>query len=74
MAERGRLFASLPAGGRMVAVFTAPERVEALTDEAKLQAFMESSRWSAEDVTSASEQVSQMIFDRLWSLHYRKTW
>ena len=33
MAERGRLFASLPAGGRMVAVFTAPERVEALTDE-----------------------------------------
>ncbi|OBK68095.1 polyketide synthase [Mycobacterium colombiense] len=33
MAERGRLFGSLPAGGRMVAVFTAAERVEALTDE-----------------------------------------
>ena len=33
MAERGRLFGSLPAGGRMVAVFTAPERVESLTDE-----------------------------------------
>ncbi|HTI77927.1 MAG TPA: SDR family NAD(P)-dependent oxidoreductase, partial [Mycobacterium sp.] len=33
MAERGRLFASLPAGGRMVAVFTASERVESLTDE-----------------------------------------
>jgi acyl transferase domain-containing protein/acyl carrier protein len=33
MAERGRLFGSLPAGGRMVAVFTAPERVERLTDE-----------------------------------------
>ena len=33
MAERGRLFASLPPGGRMVAAFTAPERVEALTDE-----------------------------------------
>ncbi|OBI37497.1 type I polyketide synthase [Mycobacterium colombiense] len=33
MAERGRLFGSLPAGGRMVAVFTAVERVEALTDE-----------------------------------------
>tara|TARA_B100001123_G_C14815829_1_gene830195 strand:+ start:76 stop:273 length:198 start_codon:yes stop_codon:yes gene_type:complete len=48
--------------------------IDALTDEAKLQAFMESSRWSAEDVTSAAEQVSQMIFDRLWSLHYRKTW
>ncbi|QUR65921.1 type I polyketide synthase [Mycobacterium spongiae] len=33
LAERGRLFGSLPAGGRMVAVFTAAERVEALTDE-----------------------------------------
>ncbi|MBW8709969.1 MAG: SDR family NAD(P)-dependent oxidoreductase, partial [Mycobacterium sp.] len=33
MAERGRLFSSLPAGGRMVAVFTAAERVESLTDE-----------------------------------------
>ncbi|OSC24982.1 polyketide synthase [Mycobacterium vulneris] len=33
MAERGRLFGSLPAGGRMVAVFTTVERVEALTDE-----------------------------------------
>jgi len=33
MAERGRLFGSLPAGGRMVAVFTAAEHVESLTDE-----------------------------------------
>ncbi|MGV9799469.1 type I polyketide synthase [Mycobacterium sp. NPDC003449] len=33
MAERGRLFGSLPAGGRMVAVFTAAQRVESLTDE-----------------------------------------
>jgi acyl transferase domain-containing protein/NADPH:quinone reductase-like Zn-dependent oxidoreductase/acyl carrier protein len=33
MAERGRLFGSLPAGGRMVAAFTAAERVERLTDE-----------------------------------------
>ncbi|HSS25262.1 MAG TPA: SDR family NAD(P)-dependent oxidoreductase, partial [Mycobacterium sp.] len=33
MAERGRLFGTLPAGGRMVAVFTAAERVESLTDE-----------------------------------------
>lgn len=33
MAERGRLFGSLPSGGRMVAVFTAAERVERLTDE-----------------------------------------
>lgn len=32
MAERGRLFGSLPAGGRMVAVFAGAERVEALTD------------------------------------------
>ena len=32
MAERGRLFGSLPAGGRMVAVFAAAERVESLTD------------------------------------------
>ncbi|OBB99180.1 type I polyketide synthase [Mycobacterium sp. 852002-40037_SCH5390672] len=32
-AERGRLFGSLPAGGRMVAVFTAAERVERLTDD-----------------------------------------
>ena len=30
MAERGRLFGSLPAGGRMVAVFAAAERVESL--------------------------------------------
>ncbi len=33
MAERGRLFGSLPDGGRMVAVFAAPERVESITDE-----------------------------------------
>jgi acyl transferase domain-containing protein/D-arabinose 1-dehydrogenase-like Zn-dependent alcohol dehydrogenase/acyl carrier protein len=33
MAERGRLFGSLPAGGRMVAAFAASERVEKLTDE-----------------------------------------
>ncbi|UMB71291.1 type I polyketide synthase [Mycobacterium paraterrae] len=33
MAERGRLFGSLPAGGRMVAVFAAAERVERLTDQ-----------------------------------------
>ncbi|KLO40205.1 polyketide synthase [Mycobacterium nebraskense] len=33
MAERGRLFGSLPPGGRMVAVFTAAERAERLTDE-----------------------------------------
>ena len=33
MAERGRLFGSLPEGGRMVAVFAAAERVESLTDE-----------------------------------------
>jgi acyl transferase domain-containing protein/D-arabinose 1-dehydrogenase-like Zn-dependent alcohol dehydrogenase/acyl carrier protein len=33
MAERGRLFGSLPAGGRMVAVFAAAERLESLTDE-----------------------------------------
>ncbi len=33
LAERGRLFGSLPDGGRMVAVFAAAERVESLTDE-----------------------------------------
>ena len=33
MAERGRLFGSLPAGGRMVAVFTDAVRVESLTDK-----------------------------------------
>ena len=33
MAERGRLFGSLPAGGRMVAVVAAAERVESLTAE-----------------------------------------
>ncbi len=33
MAERGRLFGSLPAGGRMAAVFTAADRVESFTDE-----------------------------------------
>ncbi|MDR3661748.1 MAG: SDR family NAD(P)-dependent oxidoreductase, partial [Mycobacterium sp.] len=32
-AERGRLFGSLPAGGRMVAVFAAAERVESAIDE-----------------------------------------
>lgn len=33
LAERGRLFGNLPAGGRMVAVFAAAERVESFTDE-----------------------------------------
>ncbi len=33
LAERGRLFGSLPAGGQMAAVFAAAERVENLTDE-----------------------------------------
>ena len=33
IAERGRLFGSLPAGGRMAAVFAATERVDGLTDE-----------------------------------------
>src|SRR5262249_33033691 len=33
LAERGRLFGSLPAGGQMAAVFAAAERVESLTDE-----------------------------------------
>ncbi|OBH90652.1 type I polyketide synthase [Mycobacterium sp. E2733] len=33
IAERGRLFGSLTAGGRMAAIFTAAERVEHLTDE-----------------------------------------
>jgi acyl transferase domain-containing protein/D-arabinose 1-dehydrogenase-like Zn-dependent alcohol dehydrogenase/acyl carrier protein len=33
LAERGRLFGSLPAGGRMVAVFAAAERVEGFTDQ-----------------------------------------
>ncbi|GLE50501.1 putative polyketide synthase [Mycobacterium montefiorense] len=33
IAERGRLFGNLPAGGRMAAVFTAAERVERLADE-----------------------------------------
>ncbi|OBK77361.1 type I polyketide synthase [Mycobacterium sp. 1164985.4] len=33
IAERGRLFGSLPAGGRMAAVFAAAERVEDLTDD-----------------------------------------
>ena len=33
LAERGRVFGDLPAGGRMSAVFTDPERVERLTDD-----------------------------------------
>jgi acyl transferase domain-containing protein/NADPH:quinone reductase-like Zn-dependent oxidoreductase/NAD(P)-dependent dehydrogenase (short-subunit alcohol dehydrogenase family)/acyl carrier protein len=33
MAERGRLFGSLPAGGRMVAVFTEPKHAEELAGE-----------------------------------------
>ncbi|MDT5008395.1 MAG: hypothetical protein QOH57_12, partial [Mycobacterium sp.] len=33
MAERGRLFGSLPSGGRMVAAFAPAERVESMTDE-----------------------------------------
>ncbi|HZC90109.1 MAG TPA: SDR family NAD(P)-dependent oxidoreductase, partial [Mycobacterium sp.] len=33
MAERGRLFGSLPAGGRMVAVFADPKRVEEVANE-----------------------------------------
>ena len=33
LAERGRLFGQLPAGGRMCAVFADPDRVESFTDE-----------------------------------------
>ncbi|MGH3580787.1 MAG: type I polyketide synthase, partial [Mycobacterium sp.] len=33
LAERGRLFGELPAGGRMAAVFADPDRVERRTDE-----------------------------------------
>ncbi|BBY01723.1 type I polyketide synthase [Mycobacterium seoulense] len=33
LAERGRLFGNLPAGGRMVAIFAPAERVEGFTDE-----------------------------------------
>jgi acyl transferase domain-containing protein/D-arabinose 1-dehydrogenase-like Zn-dependent alcohol dehydrogenase/acyl carrier protein len=33
LAERGRLFGDLPAGGRMSAIFAAPDRVERLVDE-----------------------------------------
>ncbi|WP_293342731.1 type I polyketide synthase [Mycobacterium sp.] len=33
LAERGRLFGSLPSGGRMAAIFASPERVEGFTDE-----------------------------------------
>ena len=33
LAERGRLFGDLPAGGRMSAVFADPDRVERFTDE-----------------------------------------
>ncbi len=33
LAERGRLFGDLPAGGRMAAIFADPDRVERLTDE-----------------------------------------
>ncbi len=33
LAERGRLFGSLPSGGRMVAVFADSDRVESYTDE-----------------------------------------
>ena len=33
LAERGRLFGDLPAGGRMAAVFADPERVERITDD-----------------------------------------
>lgn len=33
LAERGRLFGNLPAGGRMAAIFADPDRVERFTDE-----------------------------------------
>ncbi|MCB1290721.1 type I polyketide synthase [Mycolicibacterium sp.] len=33
LAERGRLFGELPAGGRMAAIFAVPDRVERFTDE-----------------------------------------
>ncbi|MFN8072362.1 MAG: SDR family NAD(P)-dependent oxidoreductase [Mycobacterium sp.] len=33
LAERGRLFGDLPAGGRMAAIFADPERVERLNDQ-----------------------------------------
>lgn len=33
LAERGRLFGDLPAGGRMAAIFADPDRVERITDD-----------------------------------------
>ena len=54
--------------------FDPPEFIAAMTDEARLNAFMQERGWSPADLTAAAEQVTQLIFARLWALHYRKTW
>ena len=53
--------------------FPIGEFAEAMVDDAKLKALMEQQGWSATDVITAAEQLSQAIFAQVWRLGYRKT-
>jgi acyl transferase domain-containing protein/acyl carrier protein len=72
MAERGRLFGSLPAGGRMVAAFAAAERVEKLTDE--FPALSVAAFNGANTVLSGPAAVLQQAVARLTADSVRCDW
>ena len=72
MAERGRLFGSLPAGGRMVAAFTASERVERLTDE--FPSLSVAAYNGANTVLSGPEQDLEQAVARLTADGVRCDW
>ncbi|MGA9492826.1 MAG: SDR family NAD(P)-dependent oxidoreductase [Mycobacterium sp.] len=72
MAERGRLFGSLPAGGRMVAVFADAGRVEKLTDE--LPTLSVAAYNGANTVLSGPEQDLEQAVARLTADGIRCDW
>lgn len=66
IAERGRLFASLPAGGRMVAAFAPAEQVEALTDRfptLSVAAFNGANTVLSGPATDLEQAVAQLVGD-----------
>ena len=72
LAERGRLFGSLPAGGRMAAIFATAERVESLTDE--FPSLSVAAYNGANTVLSGPAQDLEQAVDRLEDDGVRCDW
>ncbi len=72
MAERGRLFGSLPAGGRMVAVFAGAERVEGFVDE--FPTLSVAAYNGANTVLSGPAKDLEQVVDRLQADGVRCDW